>query len=164
MFPQRVTHKPLLHPTKIQVWIFHKPCLCFLFMSCLNTQRHIPSMENSLMYLLGIRRAEQQSSTLQNEEERAEAASSLQGLDINQTNYGATAVLKPRRGNEMIRGRSQLNTEWVNEYINYLMIYWECGAPPTPDTPPTTTTTESICFNWVIIRMLHLADSLDLSG
>ncbi len=30
----------------------------------------------------------------------------------------------------MIRGRSQLNTERVNENINYLMMYWELGAPP----------------------------------
>lgn len=46
-----------------------------------------------------------------NEEERNKPSPSLQGLDINQTNYGATAVLNPSRGNEMIRGRSQLNTE-----------------------------------------------------
>lgn len=67
------------------------------------------------------------------EEERNERSPSLQGPDINQTNYGATTVSNPWRGNEMIGGRSQLNAERVNENINYLMIYWECGVPtPTP--------------------------------
>ena len=80
-------------------------------------------------------------------ENRRELSSppSLPGLEINQTNYGATKVLNPWRGNEMITARSQLNTERVNENINYLMIYWESGAPH----PPTlkTLTMESICFN-----------------
>lgn len=73
---------------------------------------------------------------------RNEHSPSLQGLDINQTNYGATTVSNPWRGNEMIRARSQLNTERVNENINYLMIYGESGAPtptPQPTAPPTKT-------------------------
>lgn len=72
------------------------------------------------------------SSALENEEERNEPSPSLQGLHINQTNYETATVLNPWRGNEMIRGRSQLNTERVNENINYLMIYWESGTPLSP--------------------------------
>lgn len=115
--------------SKIPVWIFHKPCLCVLFMSCLNTQRPIASM-SSLAYLLDIRRV--QAELQQKEEEgrgRNERSPSLQEPDINQTNYGATTVSNPWRGNETIRVRSQLNREGVNENINYLMIYWGSGAP-----------------------------------
>lgn len=74
----------------------------------------------------------------QTEEERNERSPSLQGPDINQTNYGATTVSNPWRGNEMIRGRSQLNTERVNENINYLMMYWESGGPPPHLSPSQT--------------------------
>lgn len=85
-------------------------------------------------YLSDIRRVkeEQRRGARQSEEEMNERSPSLQEPDINQTNYGATTVSNPRRGNEMIRGRSQLNTERVNENINYLMIYWESGVPPHP--------------------------------
>ncbi len=58
------------------------------------------------------------------------------GQDINQTNYGATTVSNPWRGNEMIGGRLKHNQEPVNENINYLMIYWESGLPPTLYSPP----------------------------
>lgn len=171
MFPHRVTHQPLLHPSKTVVWIFHKLCLCFLFMSRLNTQRPIPFTEHCPAYLSDIR----SSGARQEEVGRNECSPSLQGPDINQTNYGATTVSNPWRGNEMIGGRSQLNTERVNENINYLMIYWESGVPPFPPPPPylhlphislalRAPTTESICFNWVIIRLLHLAESFDLNG
>lgn len=160
MFPRRVTHKSLLHPSKILVWIFHKPCLCFLLMSCLNTRRPIPSTKYNSVYLLDITRGWMEQRCLAKGRRRSERSPSLQGPDINQTNYGATTISNPWRGNEMIRGRSQLNTERVNENINYLMIYWESGAL-LPPQPPTA---ESICFNWVIIRLLHLAESLDLSG
>lgn len=101
--------------------------------------------------------------------ERGKGASALlhyNKSDINQTNYVAATVSNPWRGNEMIRGRSQLNRERVNENINYLMIYWGSGGPHPPpiSLPLRPPTTESVCFNWVIIRLLHLAESLDLSG
>lgn len=68
------------------------------------------------------------------EGESNEASPSLQGPDINHINYGAATVSNPWRGNEKIRGRSQLNTEQVNEIINYLIIYWESGGPTTAPT------------------------------
>lgn len=51
------------------------------------------------------------------EEEGTERSPSLQRPDINQTNYGATTVSNPCRENEMIRGRSQLNTEQVMKIL-----------------------------------------------
>lgn len=129
MFPRRVAHKPRLHPSKILVWIFHKPCVCFLFMSGLNSQRPILPMECSSEYLLDISRVWAQLQRSAQLRGRSERSPSLQGPDINQTNYCATTGSNPWRGNEMFRGRSQLNTEGVNENINYLMIYWVSGAP-----------------------------------
>ena len=69
------------------------------------------------------RECERSSCAREKEEESNERAPSSQGPDINQINYGATTVSNPWRGNEMIRGRSQLNAERVNEIINYQMIY-----------------------------------------
>lgn len=69
----------------------------------------------------------------------SERSPSLQEADINQTNYGVTTVSNPWRENEMIRGRSQLNRERVNENINYLMIYRERPTPhqsPSQSPPP----------------------------
>ena len=77
---------------------------------------------SNLANLLDVRgvRVEQQHSA--ERRGRSERSPSLQEAGINQTNYGAAIVLNPWRGNEMIRGRSQLNREQVNENINYLMI------------------------------------------
>lgn len=97
-----------------------------------------------------------------------ESSPSLQEPYINQINYGAATVSQLWRGNEMIRGN---DAERVNEIINYLVIYWEsvarARAPPNTSThfsSQTSPTTVRICFNWVIIRLLRLAESLGFYG
>lgn len=166
MFQSFISHVSLPWNTqqslKDPVWIFHKPCLCFLFMSCLNTLRPIASRLNQVN-LLDVRRVREQRQHTAARRGRRECSSSLQKAHINQTNYRATTVLNPWKGNEMIRGRSLLNREWVNENINYLMIYWK--RPTLSHSLPLlkAPTAESICFNWVVIRLLHLAESLDYS-
>lgn len=69
-----------------------------------------------------------------------ESSPSLQAAVINQINYGAATLWNPQRGNEVIRRRSQLNTQWVNEIINYLMIYSGFMLTAPLQAPPTTTT------------------------
>lgn len=113
----------------------------------------VPSVEHSPAYLSDIRgaRGEREGCErgapwlVKKKRGRTERSPSLRWQDINQTNYGAAAVSNPWRENEMIRGRLQLNTERVNENINYLMIYCNSGhlspePPPTPSPlkPPTT--------------------------
>lgn len=128
MCPRRVTQKPWLQLSNTVVWIFHKPRPCFLFMSCLNTPGLIPFTEPGPVYLSDITRARVAQRCSANGGGKERALSFITGPGINQTNYGAATVSNPWRGNEMIGGGSQLNTEWVNENINYLMIYWECGT------------------------------------
>lgn len=119
--------------------------------------------------LLSQRAASNSGGAAENKQEGSDESSpSLQGTYINQINYGAATVSQPWRGNEMIRGNE---AEQVNEIINCLVIYWKsvarARAPPNTSThfsSQTSPTTASICFNWVIIRLLHLAESLGSYG
>lgn len=124
---------------------------CLHFMSRLRRHRLSPVMGQSRAYLSDVGKSAGRAAAAAREKEREEVMRALLhygGQVINQVNYGATTVSNSRRGNEMIRGRSQLNTERVNEIINYLVIY-SGAAPPPPHIsrllkPPTT---ESVCFN-----------------
>lgn len=74
---------------------FPKPCLCLLFMCCLNAQRPLPVMERSPPYF-GLQRSASGAAVLgKRKRESNERTSSLQWPDINQINYGATTSIEP---------------------------------------------------------------------